>query len=73
MTDDEWKPIEFPPNMLEMLEKWRDSTEPNVGWCLLCDRPIRSAEDLLPMTSTHNCELGRKLIRAGMLARRHGE
>jgi hypothetical protein len=59
--EDNWVPIEFPPNLLEMFVAWRNSTEPNVGWCLLCNSPIKSPDDFVLNTNTHNCEAGRKL------------
>jgi hypothetical protein len=57
--DDDWVPIEFPPNLMEMMEAWITSTEPNVGWCLLCNRPIKCKDDLIPDTNTHDCPEGR--------------
>lgn len=57
--DDDWVPIEFPPNLVEMMEAWRTSAEPNVGWCLLCNRPIKCEDDLIPETNTHDCPEGR--------------
>jgi hypothetical protein len=44
-----------------MYENWIECEEPNVGWCLLCNQPIRSAEDLIPGTNSHNCAAGREL------------
>lgn len=55
----DWVPIQVPPNLDEMLQRWIDSDEPNVGWCLLCDNPIRSADDMIPGTNSHSCEAGR--------------
>ena len=37
------------------------SLEERVGWCLLCNAPIRSEADLIPESNTHNCEEGRAL------------
>jgi hypothetical protein len=54
-------PIQFPPNIMEMLDNWESCPEANVGWCLLCDAPIRSAQDLIPNSNTHNCPEGLKL------------
>jgi hypothetical protein len=54
-------PIQFPPNMMEMLHNWQLCPDESVGWCLLCDGPIRSAQDLIPNTNTHNCPEGLKL------------
>lgn len=58
---DDWVPLDCPENLDEMLENWANSRDENVGWCLLCNSAIRTAEDLLPGTSTHNCEAGRAL------------
>ena len=57
--DDDWVPIEFPPNLMDMMEAWRTSTEPNIGWCLLCNRPIECEDDLILETNTHDCPEGR--------------
>jgi hypothetical protein len=54
-------PIQFSPNLEEMLENWESCPDENVGWCLLCDGPIRSAQDLIENTNTHNCPEGLKL------------
>ena len=54
-------PIQFPPNIDEMLDNWASCPEANVGWCLLCDGPIRSENDLIPKTTTHNCPAGLRL------------
>lgn len=59
--DDSWVPVECPDNLEEMFEAWSACKENNVGWCLLCNSAIRTAEDLLPGTSTHNCDAGREL------------
>jgi hypothetical protein len=44
-----------------MFLAWQNSTEPNIGWCLLCNSAIKSPDDFIPNTNTHNCEAGRKL------------
>ena len=54
-------PIQFPPNIDEMLDNWASCAEESVGWCLLCDGPIRSEKDLIPKTTTHNCPAGLRL------------
>jgi hypothetical protein len=53
-------PIRFPPNLEEMLDNWESCPDENVGWCLLCDGLIRSAQDLIPNSNTHNCPEGLK-------------
>lgn len=57
--DDDWVPIEFPPNLMEMMEAWLTSDEPGVGWCLLCNSPIKSESDIIAGTNTHDCPEGR--------------
>jgi hypothetical protein len=37
--------VRFPPNLMEMLDNWVACPDDNVGWCLLCDGPIRSGPD----------------------------
>jgi hypothetical protein len=54
-------PVKFPPNLEEMLENWETCADENVGWCLLCDGPIRAEEDLIENTNTHNCPEGLRL------------
>ena len=54
-------PIQFPANLGEMLESFALSTEQNIGWCLLCNRPIHTVADLIPETNTHNCARGIEL------------
>lgn len=58
---DERGRIEVPANIGDMLARWASSSESNIGWCLLCDSPIRDEDDLLPGTHTHDCETGRVL------------
>jgi hypothetical protein len=58
---EDWVPINCPDNLEEMMENWAYSREEKVGWCLLCNSAIRTAEDLIHGTDTHNCEAGRAL------------
>ncbi len=53
-----WVPLDFPDKLDEMLADMASSDEPRVGWCLLCNSPIRSDADLVPGTNTHNCAEG---------------
>lgn len=57
--NDDWVPIQPPGNLDEMLDDMLNSAEPRVGWCLLCNGPIRSEDDFISNTNTHNCEAGR--------------
>ena len=43
------------PAIADMLKHWALSKEPNIGWCLVCDRPIRDLNDLIPRTNFHRC------------------
>jgi len=62
-------PIRIPANINEMLEHFFDNRGEALGWCLLCDSAIRTEDDLLPGTDTHNCEPGRALEARAALAR----
>lgn len=53
-------PVQIPPNFEEKLERWIECKKQNVGWSMLCDAPICSADDLIPDTNTHNCATGRE-------------
>ena len=57
----DWVPIQVPEHLDQMFQHWVDCEEPNIGWCLICDNPIRSVEDLIPGTNTHDCAKGRDL------------
>ena len=57
-SEEGWQQIQIPDNLEEMYAKWRTDPEPSIGWCLLCDSPIRSEADLIPGTSSHNCPQG---------------
>jgi hypothetical protein len=65
-------PIRIPENMDEMLEHFFEHRGEVIGWCLLCDSAIRTEDDLLPGTDTHNCEPGRAL-EAGKAPARDGQ
>ena len=43
------------PAIADMLKHWALLEEPNIGWCLACDRPIRDVNDLIPGTNFHRC------------------
>jgi hypothetical protein len=43
------------PAIADMLKRWTLRDEPNIGWCLACDRPIRDLNDLIPETDFHRC------------------
>lgn len=59
-SPEDWVPIQIPENLEEMLDAWVNCEGPKIGWCLLCNAPIRSVDDLIADTPTHNCEAGRR-------------
>jgi hypothetical protein len=56
---EDWVPIQVPDNFEAMIEDMSSYVGDKVGWCLLCNCPIRTASDMIPDTNTHNCEQGR--------------
>lgn len=58
---DDWVPVQVPKNLEEMYTRWKDYQSQCVGWCLLCDQPIVSEDDLIPNSNAHNCARGRAL------------
>jgi len=60
-TEEDWVPIMAPLDLEEMFNAWINDSEPNIGWCLICNRPIRSENDLIPESNVHNCEAAREL------------
>lgn len=59
--NDDWVPVQFPDNLEDMFEAMTSYEGDKVGWCLLCNAPIHSEADIIPGTSTHDCEQGRAL------------
>ena len=57
--NDDWVSVKVPDDFDGMLVAWTESTEPNVGWCLLCNSPIPTEADFIPETNTHDCDAGR--------------
>ncbi|HEX4747954.1 MAG TPA: hypothetical protein VH302_00295 [Bryobacteraceae bacterium] len=62
MDDERLGATSRPENLAEMYLAWRDCTEPNIGWCLMCNERIPSIDDLIPGTSFHNCDAARKVF-----------
>jgi len=56
-----WVPIEIPNNLEGMFAAMTSYAGEKVGWCLLCNGPIQAEADMIPGTSTHDCERGRAL------------
>jgi hypothetical protein len=53
--------IQFPENIIEIIDEWASSIEQGVGVCLLCGSVIYSEAEFIPGTSTHDCSAGRSL------------
>lgn len=58
----DWVPLQLPDKVDEMIENWVNYPGPKIGWCLLCDRPIKAEHDLITGTDTHDCAEGRRLF-----------
>lgn len=56
--------IQFPQNILVIIDEWASLAENGVGVCLLCGSVIHVAAESIPSTSTHNCAAGRLLDQA---------
>lgn len=61
MKDHNEVAIELPETIFERVEHCLTDRTGAAGWCLLCDRPIKTDSDFIPDTDTHNCERGRRL------------
>jgi hypothetical protein len=53
--------IQFPPKHYGNDQELAKLPDENVGWCLLCDGPIRSEKEMIKNSNTHNCPEGLKL------------
>ena len=58
--NDDWVPVQIPDNLEEMFAAFANDTEEKVGWCLLCNSAIRTEDDMIPNTNTHDCPAGRE-------------
>lgn len=57
----DWIPLQVPPSLMETIEANFAYDKPKVGWCLLCNSPIETADDFIPETNTHSCPEGLRL------------
>lgn len=53
--------LSVPDNVDQMLEAWSDDPQPSIGFCFLCGHPIRTRQELIHETSTHDCPEGEAL------------
>ena len=51
--------LEDPASLGDMVIAWANSSESNIGWCLVCNSSIRNEDDMIPGTNLHSCEAGR--------------
>ena len=56
MMDDKLVRIKRPDNIDQMIESWLAYEGESVGYCFVCDSPIKSEFDLIPGTNDHRCE-----------------
>jgi hypothetical protein len=54
--NDHWVPIQPPNNLEGMIESWVAYEGEAVGYCFVCDSPIKSEFDIIPGTNDHRCE-----------------
>lgn len=69
MSDDAEVPIQFSEDLMDALEGFYQERDNCLGWCMLCNHPIRALRDLIPGTNTHDCERGRALQSASARVR----
>jgi hypothetical protein len=55
--------IQFPENIVEIIDEWASSSDHGVGVCLLCGSVIHTEAEFTPGTSIHNCAAGWSLER----------
>jgi hypothetical protein len=60
-SQENWVSIQAPEGFEEMINAWLQCEEPNIGWCFMCNGPIRSADELIEGSGTHDCDAGRGL------------
>lgn len=48
--------IQSPDNIEEMIESWLLYEGESVGYCFVCDSPIKSEFDIIPGTNDHRCD-----------------
>jgi hypothetical protein len=53
--DEEGVLIQPPDNIEEMIESWLVYQGDSVGYCFVCDSPIKSEFDIIPGTNDHRC------------------
>jgi hypothetical protein len=54
--DEDWVLIQPPSHFQEMIESWLAYEGESVGYCFVCDSPIKSEFDIIPRTNDHRCE-----------------
>jgi len=54
--DEDWVLIQPPDNLDQMIESWLAYEGESVGYCFVCDSPIKSEFDMIPGTNDHRCD-----------------
>jgi len=54
--DEDGVPIQLPDNIEKMIESWLAYEGESVGYCFVCDSPIKSEFDIIHGTNDHCCE-----------------
>jgi hypothetical protein len=68
--NDKTTEIQFPENIIEIINEWASSIERGVGVCLLCGCVIQTEAEFIPGTNTHNCSAGRSFEHPDLNLRR---
>jgi hypothetical protein len=53
--DEDFVPIQPPDDLDEMIESWLAYEGESVGYCFVCDLPIKNEFDIIPGTNDHRC------------------
>ena len=61
--DEDWVLIQPPSHFEKMIESWLAYEGESVGYCIVCDSPIKSEFDIIPGTNDHRCEPQKALRR----------
>jgi hypothetical protein len=69
MTD-KWVPLRPQENIEKTLSHFISYEGACVGWCLVCDQPIRSDADMISGTNSHDCLMNRLIFSGAITARK---
>jgi hypothetical protein len=52
----DWVLVQPPDIFDQKIESWLAYEDKSVGYCFVCDSPIKSEFDIIPATNDHRCE-----------------